>query len=908
MPIKYQDPITKTEHKLTWFKGKSEGKNKSPIDGFYQSDKNPGARYFVKKPKDKCEAFAELLAGKILAEIISRQLVDKVYFPSLIVADAVKLADGSYALIQSMIDFTPLYEIIGTQLMGGRSALKEMAAGPQAYANLINLEKYFGLSIALFFSLVLGAHSVHSGNIVARKDIKSMVGQQYARLDWGDAFRNFARKENNENILSAYENQGFLNYKKLTKEYFLNYKCIKGLFPAMAEKASNLNISEEAWADIVGAALKNIPADFLGTGSEAQKNKELFAKYISLDSFKNVQLGPTGNAEAFVRDMANVLNNRVKKIAELEDLASSKNDKKYASQIAFSLAFSMDKNVAFPDLMAQWEEIWSHHQGYPVDSLKLDDVDLDELKKSFNSFIGELALKAEAYNVWQHDEQSTVNMFVEYNTAKHDEVQMGSAFVPHYKESVIFKNLSLLGNDKGAVRFKPYEEPAQQYTNDPKHPDSAWENLSKLATYGQGVFNAIRIIKEASQLDPNMKKEVLTQSLTMLNNSLNPFILANHKVNDLFKGQPLPSDGAFFYEIDDESLGNMAGVQLATICFEELNHSEPSVLLVRIVNDDALWGKLAESWNQLFVGRLDGPQEKVAKLQLWRNLLLEKDLTKIPEGDKLLKQQLDLIVDEIKQKNSLEGQIKNIEQGLAVVQTAIDKFNKELATRRILLQDANGDITTNLVLVKRLQKQLGKLPINTASDEVKKKVSTLQTELGACGKKLADFEQIIKDSIASEEKFARLKGLERQITRDCRIAVVKGQINALQFKANNLAARKEILANETITQLIENLNVRIDNYINSNESEEEAVKTFRQEALQDLRNANSVLGHPRQQWKYVLANISLAILLVGVGYLAATLIHKKITGNYTFFSKTQSQEQLEQLSETISNFKPLNNP
>lgn len=74
---------------------------------------------------------------------------------------------------------------------------------------------------------------------------------------------------------------------------------------------------------------------------------------------------------------------------------------------------------------------------------------------------------------------------------------------------------------------------------------------------------------------------------------------------------------------------------------------------------------------------------------------------------------------------------------------------------------------------------------------------------------------------------------------------------------------------------------------------------FKNQAQQHIEQSKAVLNHHRAEWKYIVANLALAILSVGVGYGVASLINKAINGNFTFFSVTNSGQQVSQLEESI---------
>ncbi|MES2218339.1 MAG: OTU domain-containing protein [Pseudomonadota bacterium] len=60
-------------------------------------------------------------------------------------------------------------------------------------------------------------------------------------------------------------------------------------------------------------------------------------------------------------------------------------------------------------------------------------------------------------------------------------------------------------------------------------------------------------------------------------------------------------------------------------------------------------------------------------------------------------------------------------------------------------------------------------------------------------------------------------------------------------------------------------------------------------------------------WKQVLANVALAIIGVGVGYLVAGIVHKALTGNFLFF-KTDSAEKLDLIVKAVKHHKRIIKP
>lgn len=613
--------LTYQGKEIVRFKEKSGGKNKSDVDGFYKS--TDGQKYFIKKPGDQRELFTELFAGLLLREFMKRGLIDESYFPSLICADVIQFEDKSYGLIQPLVSFDELHKVIGTSYRDGsdRDGVKETFFGPSYYVGITKQNKYFGLSMALMFSLLLGAHSVHSGNIVVLKSEEKEKSKQYGRIDWGDAFRYFAHPKNNDNLLYAYENRGWFNYKSLTKDYFLNYKNINGLFPSMAEKAQQLQskVNPKLLVEIVISALKNIPPDLI-----EEETKIQLAKYMCMDSMKDTTFGPTGDCKDFAIAMATLLENRLGKISALKDMSPSISpENMYKSIIELKpLILTVNSSISFNETVNQWSLILktSDIEHSPFES---DSLDLSGLAKQFNRYVDDLAITCEANNIWTKEGlMSSHNLFVPYDSSGGEAIH-GHAFVPYYKESVVLRRLfSVDPNTLNLSRFAAFEEPCQLYSKE--HQDSAWVKAQALLTLGNGIINTLKVIKQAQEFGMD---EAVSENLKALKEQLIAFQLAELDLKELLKTpsivETLPNkESSFFYPIDEKTLTKMSGYQLATICLEELNEHRPSPLIERILSNKELWKRIDSAFESgAFKGRMDNPIGKIAVIREWHQLL-----------------------------------------------------------------------------------------------------------------------------------------------------------------------------------------------------------------------------------------------------------------------------------------------
>jgi len=597
--------------------------SKNLMIGFYSDDK--GNEYFIKQPIDKKELFTELFAGFLLNEFKAHGLIAQQYHNSLICSDFIQFENGSYGLIQPKIDLTELYKIIGTGYNDGsnRDPLIEMLNGPNYYPTLAQ-GKYFGLTTALMFSLLLGAYSVHSGNIVRlntkTEKTNEEIIHQFARLDWGDSFRHYAYPENNKDILNPYEYHGLFNVKKIGKAFVLNYKKISGLFPAIAEKASDLakGINQDTLLNIVSSALNKIPADLLD-----EKTKQELAVYMNIPAFSSVQFGVERIDSEVTKIFAETFNLRLEKTIALADLSPVDEN----SVLYKSITLPVQPTVAetpFPDFVAEWKGICSHAEKYGLDTSKINFATVD---LQFNYYVEILAHQAEVFNLWGNDATSNKNILVpEYQT--NTNIQFGYAFVAQYRESTILRRLFTIDiTTGGSQRFKPYEHLSASYSK--KHQDSSWKMMKNLLTAGTEIIAAAKAYYKQQQCGiPQLtSKTALDPLLKEVQNSIGRFTEAKEKldqhVRQFTKTNKSAFTSNFFYTISDEELHKMNEVQLATICLEEANAIEPSSLIIRILKNRELWKRVFSAFENEnekqanFASRKDRINEKINLLIIW---------------------------------------------------------------------------------------------------------------------------------------------------------------------------------------------------------------------------------------------------------------------------------------------------
>ncbi|WP_298624257.1 LepB GTPase-activating domain-containing protein [uncultured Legionella sp.] len=1002
---------TYNNKELNFYKPKSGGKNKSDVDGFYSNSDDE--HFFIKKPADKGELFTELFAGLLLQEFKNRKLIDEIYFPSLICADVIRFEDGSYGLIQPLVSFDELHKVIGTSYRDGsdRDPTKEAFFGPSYYTGVTKMGDSFGLSIALMFSLLLGAHSVHSGNIVVLKADENSKSRQYGRIDWGDAFRYFAHEMNNNDILFAYENRGFFNIKSLTKDYFLNYKNINGLFPAMADKAQKIlpHLNAELLADIVSSALKKIPADLIDKNTQ---NK--LAGYMVMPSFKGATFGPEGASDSFATEMGKLLERRMTSISKLQDFKSNIiPENMYASVLFFEpQVLSFKNSTSFSEIVNQWNDSLDE-----AASIKTDALDLAQLAGYFNQYVVELSAKTESAHLWTQNPPANNNIFMAYHTGNGKQIH-GHAFVPQYKESTIINRFFTLDTQTfAALRFAGFEQSINDYTK--ANQGSDWAKIQALLQAGQQVITTLHVLNKAREFGMD---DAIPVQIEQLKIQLQAFKQAEEAVQHILSIphdlQPIEpnSEYSLFYPVSDMELNKMTGDQLATICLEESNSPLVSPLIERIVTNDKLWYRMEAAFESgAYDSRLDGVIEKIARMREARAVIEEsreqtaKEIAEQKQHIIRLNKQVIAKTEEAAQLNTtLEQQInttqsreKEIEELKLQAQTAkkeLDRLAKQhkedaqrqeqshqekLSAQEVLmnqlqeqvhsLEEANASLksTVEAEIEKRsstgesalkLQKQLEQLEpelerikielqevklkgltdqkenieqlkqqLDTKSqtilelrqqftaatetqlsdeqnaqlvqEQLKTEIASLQSEQKKDKSEIDRLQMLVKSAKEAERdyKAALIDRQDIYFARMERMAPIMLQILDIEKKAGELQGRDETAASQAALKLATRLRANIQKYAeNPEQNENVALNDFKIKATKSIAKSKGILGEHREEWKYILANITLGILLVGVGYAAAALINKQVTGNYTFFSKTESIKQVEGLEEHIA--------
>ncbi|HAT5035220.1 TPA: type IV secretion protein Dot, partial [Legionella pneumophila] len=190
-----------------------------------------------------------------------------------------------------------------------------------------------------------------------------------------------------------------------------------------------------------------------------------------------------------------------------------------------------------------------------------------------------------------------------------------------------------------------------------------------------------------------------------------------------------------------------------------------------------------------------------------------------------------------------------------------------------------------------------------AQKHLQEEIDRLQKEIKQQQLNTNQLESIIAQSKEAEKRYQQALQQKKGIyfARMERVSPIYLQIQQIEQKAKELEERRETEASTAAKTLATKLRLEIKNYLDNNESDEKsALNSFKINAKRHIENSKETLNQHREEWKYLLANVTLGVFLLGIGYLAAILINKATTGNYTFFSQTNSGKKLDALEKAIS--------
>ncbi|WP_454785316.1 LepB GTPase-activating domain-containing protein [Legionella sp. WA2024007413] len=287
-----------------------------------------------------------------------------------------------------------------------------------------------------------------------------------------------------------------------------------------------------------------------------------------------------------------------------------------AKEFTQPITLTTSDEISFPQLISGIQK-----NLLPLAQINLIDyskLDLNDLAKQFNLYVDYLAENAEALNHWEHNFSQTTNILANYSNKK-TELNEGHAFLPQYRESTILRRLYALNStDLCSLPFKPYEHPAAECRI--HQPHTYWSKISNLLSAGTEVVLILRDLKK--QQIAKTSWEEMNATVTLFQEAVERFKKANEELTKHSSNiQELPVEvfeSPFFYPISDEELHQMNGVQLVTLCLEELNAEMPSALVRRVTNNQELWLRMDKAFQIEEVGfkkRKDNIEQKIIKLR-----------------------------------------------------------------------------------------------------------------------------------------------------------------------------------------------------------------------------------------------------------------------------------------------------
>lgn len=145
----------------------------------------------------------------------------------------------------------------------------------------------------------------------------------------------------------------------------------------------------------------------------------------------------------------------------------------------------------------------------------------------------------------------------------------------------------------------------------------------------------------------------------------------------------------------------------------------------------------------------------------------------------------------------------------------------------------------------------------------------------------------------------------QQLIQQEKMKTYKGKFNALlqqlTEQQDSLFA-SNIKAHRAATRLCEGLTNASILYFASQQRESD-YQTFKETCFTHIETERNTL-QDFVGWEQLLANIALFIVLMGVGYVAAIAINKKVTGHYLFFSP-KTEANLNNMIDSVNDTNPV---
>lgn len=132
-----------------------------------------------------------------------------------------------------------------------------------------------------------------------------------------------------------------------------------------------------------------------------------------------------------------------------------------------------------------------------------------------------------------------------------------------------------------------------------------------------------------------------------------------------------------------------------------------------------------------------------------------------------------------------------------------------------------------------------------------------------------------------------------------RIARILKQIDILKGKVDNLNSRQQ---NE-VAQKLANLATELEQKMRA--LQHKSTKEYGQDVLFIIQDCQKLIRDNKDAFvvhrddKYLWANVALGIAGLGLIYLAAIMVHKKMTGSYLFFNQTKTTSMVEVVEKSM---------
>ncbi|TIE02466.1 type IV secretion protein Dot, partial [Legionella pneumophila] len=241
----------------------------------------------------------------------------------------------------------------------------------------------------------------------------------------------------------------------------------------------------------------------------------------------------------------------------------------------------------------------------------------------------------------------------------------------------------------------------------------------------------------------------------------------------------------------------------------------------------------------------------------------------------------------------------------------VEDLKKKLTELNVQLEQLHQSSSEKEQTIRKLREELIKKDSSLKQNEemqlaqkhLQEEIDRLQKEIKQQQLNTNQLESIIAQSKEAGKRYQQALQQKKGIylARMERVSPIYLQIQQIEQKAKELEERRETEASTAAKTLATKLRLEIKSYLDNNESDEKsALNSFKINAKRHIENSKETLNQHREEWKYLLANVTLGVFLLGIGYLAAILINKATTGNYTFFSQTNSGKKLDALEKAIS--------